>query len=208
MVLFFAGFVLSLFGSLPPGLISLSVAQTAIARNLRAAMQLAVGAAFAEFFQAWVAVAMADWFLQHPIVERYFQWAAIPVFWGLALYLFFWAKAPQKTNSVRAGSSIGQIGKGILISVFNLLAIPYWFTYCGWLKVSGWWVKEGVFESIIFSAGVAIGTLFALGLYARLGQEIVHRSDMMARYANRFVALIFFGLGLRLLWGLVIHPAH
>mgnify|MGYP003382638353 CR=1 FL=1 len=79
MVLFAAGFVLSLFGSLPPGLISLSVAQTAIQKGVIAALFLAAGAAGAEFFQAWAAVALTDWFMSHPGAEQIFQWAAIPV---------------------------------------------------------------------------------------------------------------------------------
>ncbi|MEI6408414.1 MAG: LysE family transporter [Bacteroidota bacterium] len=203
-MLFVAGFLLSLFGSLPPGLISLSVAQTAIARTMRAAIILAFGAAFAEFFQAWVAVVLSDWFLQHPQVERYFQWGAIPVFWGLALYLFFIARPPKTADSVVAYNVFSQFSKGILISMFNLLAIPYWFVYCGWLHVEGWWPDNDFFSTVLFSVGVSTGTMCVLALYAVLGREIVRRSDRMAFYANRIVACIFFLLGLQVLYGLFL----
>jgi threonine/homoserine/homoserine lactone efflux protein len=201
-MLFIAGFLLSLFGSLPPGLISLSVAQTAISRTFRAAVILAAGAAFAEFFQAWVAVALSRWFLQHPQVAFYFQWGAIPVFWGLAFYLFFMARPPKTADSVVAYNVFSQFTKGLFISMFNLLAIPYWFTYCGWLHVEGWWQDDSLYSIFVFSFGVSIGTLCVLILYAVLGREIVRRSDRMAFYANRTVACIFFLLGLQVLWGL------
>jgi len=204
MVLFVFGMGLSLLGSLPPGLISLSVAQTAIIRGFRLAFWLGAGAAAAEFFQAWFAVEMSGWFLQHPAVERYFQWAAIPIFWILAIYLFFFARAPKSADASRAGSVAGQIGRGILLSVFNLLAIPYWFTYCGWLRVTDWWQEEGLGSTLVFSAGVSVGTLGALALYAWLGQEIVQRSDKVAQYANRFVALIFFALGLKIILDILV----
>lgn len=197
LILFIAGVLLSLTGSLPPGLISLSVAQTSIARGMRPALWLAAGASAAEFFQAWFAVEMSGWFMRHPAVERYFQWASVPVFWAMAVYLFFFARAPKSAKASQSGSVAGQIGKGALLSAFNLLAIPYWFTYCGWLRVTGWWRGEGIGYDLIFSAGVSIGTFCALVLYARLGQEIVKRSDKMAQYANRFVGLIFFALGLK-----------
>ena len=46
MKLLLAGFVLSLLGSLPPGLINLSVAYIAIRRSFFAAMALGAGAAY------------------------------------------------------------------------------------------------------------------------------------------------------------------
>lgn len=197
MTLLLAGFLLSFVGSLPPGLISLAVAQTSIQRGVQAAFWLAVGAAGAEFFQAWLASAGADWFLQHPFAKQAFEWCAIPVFWGAAVYLFFWAKPPRDPGEYEAGPPLRQILKGIVISVFNLLAIPYWFAYCGWLRLNGWW-REGLAATWIFSFGVVIGTLLAMLIYIWLGQAIVQRSELATRITNRVVALIFFGLGLKL----------
>jgi threonine/homoserine/homoserine lactone efflux protein len=186
---------------LPPGLISLSVAHTAMQRGWWAAIVLAAGAAAAEFFQAWGAVLLTDWFLSHRAAERAFQWAAVPVFLGLAGYLLFWAKPPKPPAEIPPISVLRQFAKGLIISVFNLLAIPYWFVYCGWLRVEGWW-REGWASTMFFSAGVALGTVVALALYAWLGHLILQRSAGVARQANRVVGLLFLGLGLRLLWGL------
>ena len=197
-----AGFALSLFGSLPPGLISLTVSQTSIARGLAAAMAVAAGAAVAEFFQAWAAVLFTDWFLSHPMAERVFQWAAVPVFLALGIHLLFIAKPIQPSVKLTATKLRGQFGKGLMVSFFNLLAVPYWFVYCGWLRVEGWW-EEGFFPTLVFSMGVSVGTLFALALYAWLGQMILDRSDKVARYANRVIGLIFLGLGVKTLIGLV-----
>lgn len=203
MLLFAAGFVLSLLGSLPPGLISLSVAQTAIKRGFFAAMLLATGAAGAEFFQAWAAVALTDWFLSNPAMERLFQWAAIPVFLTLGTHFMFFAKPLKSRSQVAEVSPVKQVGKGVLLSAFNLLAVPYWLVYCGSLRVSGWWKEESLASTLVFSAGVTVGTVAALGLYAWLGKIIVERSETAARHANRFVGLIFLGLGLKLLFDLL-----
>jgi threonine/homoserine/homoserine lactone efflux protein len=201
--LFAAGFGLSLFGSLPPGLISLSVSQTAIRRGMAAALLLAAGAAGAEFFQAWAAVALTDWFLSHPSVERWFQWAAVPVFLVLAVYLIFFSKPHVSRAFVAEVSPLKQVGRGVLLSTFNLLAIPYWFAYCGSLRVSGWWSETGLGATLVFSAGVTVGTMAALALYAWLGRIILNHSESMARHADRFVGVIFLGLGLKLLLGLL-----
>jgi threonine/homoserine/homoserine lactone efflux protein len=203
MVLFLAGIFLSLMGSLPPGLISLSVAHTAITKGFRIACILAVGAAFAEFFQAWLAVVLSDWFVAHPGVEKIFLWTALPVFIGLGIYLFFFAPMPKAPTELDTNNWIGPFGKGILISVFNLLAIPYWFAYCGWLKINGWWTQEGGLSTFVFSFGVTVGTLIALFLYAKLGATIVQQSDSLAKQANRIVAVIFWLIALKTLYNLI-----
>lgn len=201
-MLLIAGFFLSLLGSLPPGLISLSVAQTAIQRGIAAALALAVGAAFAEFFQALAAVLLSDWFLSHPSVEAGFQWVAMIVFLGFGIHLIFFAKPPALPN-VASKVSVGkQFSKGILLSVFNLLAIPYWFAYCGWLRVEGWW-QEGIFNTCLFALGVSFGTIFALGLYAWLGMAIVQHSNNLTKQANRLIGILFLGLGLKSLLGIL-----
>jgi threonine/homoserine/homoserine lactone efflux protein len=205
MILFCAGLLLSLIGSLPPGLISLSVAQTAIARTLRAALFLALGAAMAEFFQAWLANMLSDWFLENPAATRWFEWLSIPVFWGLAILMIFGSKTGQtKADVVMSFSAIRQIGRGILLSTFNLLAIPYWFVYCGWLHMEGWWREDNLSSTLMFSSGVSVGTLCILSLYAYLGNIILRRSATITIYANRMVATLFFFMGLKTFLQLMI----
>lgn len=201
MLLFWAGVFLSLIGSLPPGLISLSVAHTAIARGFWSGMVLALGAACAEFFQAWAAVVFSDWFLAHPDAAQGFRWAAVPVFWGLAVYLGFFAKPPRTPALDVLVAPARQFGRGVAASFFNLLAIPYWVAYTGWLRANGWWTN-GLPHTLLFAGGVVAGTLAALALYAWLAREMTRRSDLVAKVANRFVALLFFGLGLKLLVGM------
>ena len=203
MKLLIAGFVLSLFGSLPPGLISLTVAYTAIRRSVVAALLLAAGASCAEFFQAWAAVVLSDWFLSHPVVEQIFRWVAVVVFAGLGLHLLFLAKPPKTPLKLPSISLPHQFGKGVIISAFNLLAIPYWFAYCGWLHIEGWW-EEGHFSTIIFAFGVTLGTMFSLSLYAWLGLAIMKRSKKIARRANQIVGIIFLGLAIKLLLQLLL----
>ncbi len=203
MTLLLAGFVLSLFGSLPPGLISLTVAYSAIRNGIAAALVLAAGAASAEFFQAWAAVTLSDWFLSHPSVEQGFKWAAFAVFTAIGTYLLFLAKPPKAPKDLPQGSWHKQFGKGVLLSAFNLLAIPYWFAYCGWLRVEGWW-EDGLSNTLIFSFGVTLGTMFSLALYAWLGLLIVERSSKLSKRANQLIGLLFLGLGIKVLMGLLL----
>ncbi len=188
--LFIAGFLLSLVGSLPPGLISLLVAYTAIQKGQQAAWWTAFGASVVEIGQAWLAAVAAGWFLAHPAFEEGFHWVVLPVFSGIGLYLLVWAPQPQPVHSVLSVSRWRQFLRGGLISLFNLLALPYWFAYCGWLHVSGWW-QEGRYAVPVFAVGVGTGTLAALSLYVWAARKMVARSAVIGQWANRFIGVIF-----------------
>jgi len=197
MKLLFAGMFISFLGSLPPGLISLSVARTALMRGFLASVVLAFGAACAEFFQALLAVQFADWFVANPHTERYFQWGALPVFGGLGIYLLFFARTPKAPKVPDRVNVFKQFMRGVMVSAFNLLAIPYWFAYVAVLRVQGIWEDGGQW---LFAAGVTLGTMTALVLYALLGQLVLQRSASVAKIANRVVGLMFLGLALQVAW--------
>jgi len=203
-MLFVAGFFLSLLGSLPPGLISLTVAQTTIHRGVVAALILGAGAAIAEFFQAWLAAEAAGWFLRYPLVEQGLHWAAVPVFVGLGGYLILKPISPRAPadQPERSENLFRYFRKGLMVSLFNLLAIPYWLTYCAWLRTTDWW-KESLFSTALFSAGVTVGTFAALAAYASIGHFAVQRSKSVSKWANKVVGTIFLGLGLKILAGMV-----
>ncbi len=202
MILLLAGVVLSLMGSLPPGLISMLVAHTSIHNGLTAALWAALGASLVEFGQAWFASAAALWLLSHPMVEQSFQWIALLIFLLGGLYLLIWAPVAQPTPpAITQVSPWQHLGRGALVSLFNLLALPYWLTYCGWLRVNGWW-HDGPFSLFFFSLGVGIGTFLALSLYARAAGMMVHRSAQIGLYANRFIGIIFLLLAGKILLNL------
>jgi threonine/homoserine/homoserine lactone efflux protein len=193
--MFIFALLLSFLGSLPPGLISLTVVRTAIHRGFWAAWIVAFGAAATEYVQALVAVWFAGWFLAHPNVEAGFRWVSAPVLVGLGVYYLFWAKPLGVVREAARVRVRGLFLQGVALSLVNLLAIPYWIAYCGWMKIAGYWV-EGLWPTLQFAAGVTVGAQLALGLYAWLGQVVMRRFDAVARWANVVIGLLFLGLGL------------
>ncbi len=89
---------------------------------------------------------------------------------------------------------------GVVISAFNLLAIPYWFAYVALLRVQGIWENGGEW---VFAAGVTLGTMVAMLLYALLGQLVLQRSAKVAKVANRVVGLMFLALAIQVIWKLI-----
>ncbi|MGI9159937.1 MAG: LysE family translocator [Saprospiraceae bacterium] len=200
--MFFLAFFLSFLGSLPPGLISLTVVRTAMRRGFRAAWILAFGAAATEYLQALAAIGFANWFLAHPAVEAGFRWVTAPLFLALGAYYLLWANPQGEGREEAPVRGRGLFFQGVALSLFNLLAIPYWIAYCGWMKVGGYW-EAGLWPTLRFAAGVTLGAQAALSLYAWLGELILRRFDAVARWANYGIGLLFLGLGLKMCWTIV-----
>lgn len=196
MLAFASGLVLSMIGSLPPGVISVSVAQRAMSRGLQAAVWMSVGAAMVEFFQAFGAVVFADWFLSHPAVEQVFRWVTAPVFLVLGGYFLFSKVTP--TSRSGAHSNQADFWHGAALSIFNFLAIPYWIFYCGWLKTEGWLIFN-LKNSLLLSAGVFVGTTIILAGYGWLGRRIFEKSAALLGWVNIFLGLVFLFSGLKIL---------
>jgi threonine/homoserine/homoserine lactone efflux protein len=198
MWMLLAGMFLSLVGSLPPGLISLSVAWTSLSKGVRASLWLAFGAAGTEFFQAIAAARLSNWFLQHPSLSQQAAWATALVLLAAAIYLFFFAKPPGQDAGQRGISGKRLMARGAVLSAFNLLAIPYWFVFVGWMRGSGYW-RDGAAQTALFALGVTVGTMAALGLYALLSGHFVRHSNRVSAVANKVIAGIFLLLAIRLM---------
>ena len=200
MLLFCFGLILSVVGSVPPGLISASVTHIAVFKGLGPALMVAAGAATGEFFQAWLAVAASDWLLAHPGVASGLETAAAAVFGGLALYFGFWAKTTAHHPEKIPQKGHFYFGQGVILSVFNLLAIPYWLAYCTWLKAQGWW-EAGLGATLAFSIGVTLGTFGVLYGYAHLGRWAERHVGVIGYYANKILGIIFLTLFLKSIYG-------
>ncbi len=189
--LFLIGLGLSYIGSMPPGLINLTVTQLALKRNLPAASWAALGAAWVEGVQAWVAISFSSLFKTHPEWQMGFRLAAMLIFLALAAYLIFSpTEAPKGKEWPRSKSFLVGVG----VSTLNLLAFPYWFFYGTLLRMEKL-LPEGKSHILILSIGVAAGTFLLLLSYIRLGQYVTNRLPHLAKWTNRVTAAIFLLLG-------------
>lgn len=190
---FLWGLALSFVGTLPLGMINLTVADTSIHKGMRSALWVALGASLMETLQVCVSVAFAEAFTQNPYINRTLALLAIPVFWGLGIYFLLTSGSQPregKKNTIRG------MALGILASFLNLLAYPYWIFYSSYLRMKGWLLPDPLSISI-FITGTGIGTMLALALYARLSQLVATRATRISQITHRIMALVCMLLGLR-----------
>lgn len=195
VTLILIAFGLSFIGSLPFGIINMTVAHTALQKGMKAALIVAAGAALVEFFQVFVALKFTWLFTDGGSMEQYLHLLAMVVFLAAGIYFFFFAKtkaAPPDT--IRPQRMHSLFGRGMFVSTLNVMAIPYWVFYGAWLTAEGVLEHDNL-SVVLFSSGTVLGTFTLLLCYALLGDRILSKYESVTRWVNRFIGLVLFGLG-------------
>lgn len=201
LIHFAIAYGLSFIGSLPFGMINMTVAYTAIQKGMRYAIWTAAGAALIEFIQVFIALKFTWLFSENAGVERIFQIIATIVFFIGGIYFFFLAKAKSPTVEMTHGRRRNEFFKGLMISSLNVMVIPYWIFYATLLSTNDILVKDNP-HVFVFSAGTMLGTFSLLIGYALLGARILSRSVQITKWVNKFIGLLLFGFGVYQLIGL------
>lgn len=185
------GFGLSFIGSVPVGMINITVAETTIQKGLRAGLFVAAGAVFVEFFQTAISLKFTTLFKENPMIENGIQWFSIVVFIGLGIY-FLRSKSPEKPQQQikQLNNDTGDFFKGILISSFNIIVFPYWVFYATYLSTEGW--LGNYLLQFSFAIGVVLGSFAVFYLYARLSLRVIKSFDQIAASTNKILAGLFF----------------
>ena len=115
---------------------------------------------------------------------------------GLVIFLimaiFFFVKAKRsrvKKVKVSKHAGIRSLGKGMMVSVLNILPIPYFCALGAALNVSGK-VEYDIMAISVFIVAAVLGTFTTLYLYVIFFARIENKSASFAKYSNYFMAAL------------------
>jgi len=191
------GWLCSFFGSLPVGSINLSVTEAAIQRGVRVALFMGFGASVVEFFQSYIALSFYHVLTHNAAMERNIVLICIPIFLLIGIYYLFKKNNtvdPSNTPSSNATNFIG-FAKGVMVSAFNMIAIPYYLFIGGYLNSADYISLKAKFIAA-FAFGVVVGSFMVFILYAKLGQVIKKKSERLSQYASKILGLIFIAIAI------------
>lgn len=196
------GYGLSFIGSLPFGIINMLVAHTAIRKKLAAALWVAAGAVTVEFFQVIIALKFTWLFDENGEYEMPLKIVALAVFITAGIYFLFFAKSQQVESAGEAyGKRRHEFAKGVMTSLLNVMAIPFWIFYGTFLSANGLLEQDNLYV-LIFALGTVLGTFSLLACYALLGSRILKKHEKVTWWVNRTIGMVLLSLGLYQLAGL------
>jgi threonine/homoserine/homoserine lactone efflux protein len=164
---FAIGFLASLVGVIPPGLLNMTAAKISMKQGRKAALLFSTGVCAIVCLQTLVALMLARYLERHPEVIDTLQKVALGIFICLTLYFFFIARdSRREAPKEMERSKTNRFFYGILLASLNLLPLPYWVYISITFSSFGWFSFEQIplWFAIIASG---LGTFVMLFFYAQ-----------------------------------------
>ena len=166
---FLLGFILSFIGSIPPGTLNLAVLQLGMEYKIKAALRFALAVAIIEYPYAWIAVVFEDWVTASPIIVDNFQLITAIVMLAIGAFSVWSARKPSEFSVMFNESGFR---RGLVLSILNPMAIPFWIAYTAFLKSQGWIDLSSQWFVHSYVLGTSVGVMALLTLFAFLAKRL------------------------------------
>lgn len=171
----FIGLVVSYLGSIPPGTLNLTVIQLGIKERHSAALGFAFASAFVEFFYAGIAVKAQQYFITNPSISGYFE-----VLTGSLLLVMgvinLVSSGNNKNTPLVEVTAKGGFWRGFILSIFNLMAIPFWLAVTAALQTANW-LHITDQNLLLYLLGISSGTFILLFQASKIGLRLKHLQE-------------------------------
>jgi threonine/homoserine/homoserine lactone efflux protein len=171
---FLIAFVFSFVGSIPPGVLNLTVIQLGLEHKLNIAYRFAFAAAIVEYPYAWIAVAFEELLTTSPAISESLQLMAAAVLIIVGAFNL-WTSGQNSSKNLQLFKKGRGFRKGIVLSIVNPMALPFWLAVTAYVRGLGLIALDDTIEMQAYLMGVAFGAFAVLISFAHL-----------ARYATGF----------------------
>lgn len=193
------GFGISFVGSLPLGILNLTAIEVAVAKRFYQVFLFALGVIIIEYGQAYIGIRFSDYMLSNPTVNEIIQIGVIPLF--LIAGTAYLISGYRKRKAVRKGMKKSKVAekevppfmKGIMLSMINPLAIPYWLAVTTSLNAAGQLNYDFIHT---FLCGIVMGTFTALVLYGSVGEVLETKLKKYEKYFNSVIGIMLISLAI------------
>ena len=163
------GLVFSFLGSVPPGTLNMCVLQLGLEKKTWAALRFALAVSIIEYPYTWIGVQFEYWITSTPQIIKSFQLvtAAVMILMGILNIM-----AAQKTVAFVQRFNESGFRRGLVLSILNPMAIPFWIVVTAYLKAQGWinLSTTGLLHSYVL--GTSVGAMLLLTLFTFLADRL------------------------------------
>ena len=169
-IAFLIAVTFSFIGSLPPGTLNLTVIQLGLEHRINIAWRFALASAIIEYPYAWLAIEFESLIASSPVITENFQLITGLVMLLLGLFSLAVSKTPSKLYQRFNESGFR---RGIILSILNPLALPFWIAVTAYLKSQGWITLATRTERISYLLGVSVGAFALLMALAFAAKKVI-----------------------------------
>lgn len=166
---FIVGLVFSFLGSIPPGTLNLCVLQLGLEKKVGAALRFALAVSIVEYPYTWIAVAFESWITATPAVTENFQLITAIVMTVIGILNIWSARRP--TQLVNKFNESG-FRRGLVLSILNPMAIPFWLVVTAYLKAQGWIDLSNTWKLHAYILGTSVGAMLLLTIFTYAAHKL------------------------------------
>jgi threonine/homoserine/homoserine lactone efflux protein len=166
---FLVGLITSFIGSIPPGTLNILVLQLGLENKLRIAIRFALAVALIEYPYTWIAVEFEQLITSSPVIKENFQLLGASLMTILGIFALWAARKPSEFSVKFQNSGFR---RGLVLSILNPQAIPWWIALTAYLKVQGWILLDTTWRLHAYILGTAVGVFILLLLLALAARKI------------------------------------
>ena len=169
-------------------MLSLTAVKISIKENQKRAISFAAGVSTIVIAQAYIAVAFSKYLIDNSDYLLSIQKTGTVVFLVLSVYFFIQARKIKKNPSYHKESKQKGYVLGILFSLLNMFAIPFYSSVTAFLAMGGLYDFNPI-NNLLFVLGSSLGTFFLLSIYARQAIKIEKRVKLLANRLDLFLGI-------------------
>jgi threonine/homoserine/homoserine lactone efflux protein len=191
LLFFFATFLASFLGTIPPGVVNLTAIRIGAEKGIRESVLFSAGYTVIEMIYGLIAIFIIQAFSEYiSQIELVIKVISVPILIG-----FGYSMMKTKVNTEQdAAEEIKKKGShyfrfGLKLGILNPMALPYWITFCA-LSIS-MFNNFAPIELITFEIGLGLGAYALLVLYALGGVSIKKFLSENGVALNKWLGWIF-----------------
>ena len=186
---FIFGFTSSFLGMLAPGILNMTTVKIRLENGKIKAAKFAFGVSIIVLAQAYAAIFFTKYLKANPDFILTVQKIAFTIFILLSLYFYREFKKEAETEKEFRQKCKDTFVVGLLLSVFNMFAIPFYFGITTALDNLGW-LHLSQNNIPFFVIGSAIGTFMLLYFYSFLAKNIQINSVRTSTKLNLVLSML------------------
>lgn len=195
VIIFIIGMAAAFIGLIPPGMLNMTAVKISMTKDKTKAKIYALGVSFTVFFQATLALLITRFLRENQQFLIYVKELAAVIFILLSFYFLRKGFSERKENYTAKQRIKNNFIIGMLLSFFNMFAIPYYYGVGAALGIYSD-LMSGKLTILLFVTGAALGTFLLLYLYIYMAQRISRKIQVITKNINFILGILTGILGI------------
>jgi threonine/homoserine/homoserine lactone efflux protein len=166
---FLVGAIFSFLGSVPPGTLNVCVLQLGLEKKIGTALRFALAVSIIEYPYTWIGVKFEHWITSTPAIVENFQLITAVVMTIIGVINIWSAQKPTEFTTKFNESGFR---RGLVLSILNPMAIPFWIAITAYLKAQGWIDLSSTSKLHLYVFGTSVGAMALLTTYTYLAHRL------------------------------------